>query len=115
MGERRTWRDQVEFYAENRLREYSPEIDFGCWWREEGAHGPRWRVSYVEVTGEVIAVCLAGDWCSYSGQVELVGELPARDRDRVHDVLEGWGEEIHRDGSLSWIRLTLRRAMRQTP
>jgi hypothetical protein len=43
------------FYADDELRRRSPELDFGVWWR---AAGVVYRLTWVEATGELVAVQL---------------------------------------------------------
>lgn len=103
---RHTWPDEAAFYAELPARKTSAEVDFGCWWLELDGTGPRWRISYLVATGEVIAVCLAG-WVSYHGQVELLGVLAAEDRASAQQVLHGWALVCGQPAGLAWVRQQL--------
>ena len=94
-----------EFYAENEERRRSGEADYGCWWTEPGHSWPRWRVSYIQKTGEVYAVQLTG------GQVKLLGVVPPDDASIYYQtldrILEGWADVIHELGSLDWVQARL--------
>lgn len=73
------------FYAADERRRRSPELDYGVWWRAAGA---LYRLTWVDDTGELIAVQLTpvrwvgvGDELErvnvprdYAERVELVGE-----------------------------------------
>ena len=93
-----------EFYAGRPDRQRSPEVDYGVhWW--ETASGPRWptwRVSYVEYTGEVVAVEQRGatrgreDWA----EVVILGFAPTREA--CERMLDGWAAEPHLP--LTWAR-----------
>lgn len=74
-------------------RARSPEVDFGCWWTLSGnpREFPRWRVSWVEATGELYAV-------------EMADHRPDRylllarfdNRQAVEAAMRGWAEsEMH--------------------
>lgn len=89
--------DQAEFYAQSATRRLSPELDYGVWWYDRD-HDP-WRVSWVERTGEIIAVA------QRTGQVEILGRLGARHD--VERVLEGWADICGSADSLDWVRLRL--------
>lgn len=95
------------FYAQNEERRRSGEADYGVWWTEPGRDWPRWRVSYIQKTGEVYAVQLTG------GRVELLGVV-SPDDDHIYyhtldHILEGWADVIHAPGSLDWVRARLHR------
>lgn len=93
------------FYAENEERRRSGEADYGAWWTEPNQNWPRWRVSYIQKTGEVYAVQLNG------GQVELLGVVPPDDAriyyQTLDRILEGWADIINEPGSLDWVRARL--------
>jgi hypothetical protein len=86
-----------EFYQASRKRMRSPETDFGVHWREMGSP-IRWRVSYVEKTGELYAVQMG-----FSSAVQLLGTF--RDVDEVEALLGGWADQCleNADGIL-WVR-----------
>jgi hypothetical protein len=102
---KRTWRSLAEFYEQKPVRRYSREVDFGSWWREDD--GPAWRVTYVAATGELYAVCLAGLWCDYDGQVELLNGQPIS-LAGAEGMLTGWADVCGDTCSLGWVRERLR-------
>jgi hypothetical protein len=97
------------FYSEDPRRQRSRESDFGVQWREEAA-GPRFRVSWIEATGELYA--LRQD---PSHMVELLGRVPRsghpdplRSDLIVEAVLAGWEHRCGQPGSLRWARDSVR-------
>lgn len=96
------------------LRRRSPERDFGVWWRDE--HGITYRVSWVLVTGEVVAVRL-GAALGNAGQVEVLGVVPYDGDPFTHrresaqsamdQILGGWADVCGAPGSLDWARSAL--------
>lgn len=79
------------------VRRYSPEMDYGNLWTEAGhpfPAFPRYRVSWIERSGELYAMELDGD-----GRVEVLGVTFAPDV-----ALEGWEERCEEPGSLDWIQ-----------
>jgi hypothetical protein len=97
------------FYSEEPRRQRSRESDFGVQWREEAA-GPRFRVSWIEATGELYA--LRQD---PSHMVELLGRVPRsghpdplRSDLIVEAVLAGWEHRCGQPGSLRWARDSVR-------
>jgi len=98
----KTYANIEEFYAENEERRNSGEADYGCWWRAPGLGWPRWRVSYIQKTGEIYATELRDN-----GIVKLLGIVPP-DNGRIYyqtldHILEGWADAIHEPGSLIWV------------
>jgi hypothetical protein len=96
----------LSFFDDDPKRGRSAEVDYGTWWREEGRGSPHWRVSFVVATGELYAVCMAGPWCAYSGQVELLAVLPTAGDARATAAwfMAGWVEHHAEGNGLSWIR-----------
>ena len=95
-----------EFYAENEERRKSGEADYGYWWRSPELDWPRWRVSYIQKTGEIYAIQVKDN-----GMVKLLGIVPPDD-DRIYyqtldRILEGWADAIHNPGSLVWVERKL--------
>ena len=94
-----------DFYAENEERRRSGESDYGVWWTEPGQHWPRWRVSYIQKTGEVYAVQL-----TTGGQVKLLGLVPPDDGPIYYQtldrILEGW-VDVADPCSLDWVKARL--------
>ncbi|HWF25995.1 MAG TPA: hypothetical protein VG275_11135 [Solirubrobacteraceae bacterium] len=96
-----TARPLTDVNAQDERREFSPEVDFGVWWRNEG-ESQTWRVSWVRDTGEVYAVT--------AGRPEEVLAVLADSAGRPHPrehvdwLLDGWGERCGDPGSLDWVR-----------
>lgn len=113
-----------EFCNANVARLRSPESDFGMHWRDELGY-PTWRVSYVDLTGEIYAAQMGG---SRSGRVEVLGRLPLRpceacngtagettacprcsgtgySRLAVEAALASWADVCGDERSLDWVRL----------
>jgi hypothetical protein len=82
-------------------RRYSPELDFGVHWTDLPLPGeipaalPRWRVSWIEHTGEVYAARDAG------GPVRVYGRIHGRNQIEV--ALDGWARHCGGRGSLWWL------------
>jgi len=99
----KTYADIEEFYSENEERRRSGEADYGVWWTETGCNWPRWRVSYIQKTGEVYAVQLTP-----GGEVKLLGVVPPDDGTIYYQtldlILEGWVDAINEPGSLNWLQ-----------
>jgi len=72
---------EEEFFGDEKRRK-SPEVDFGAWWgllsRNETG---KWRVSWIEDTGELYAVC--------RGTVIVLGTYK---REEVEERMRGWEE-----------------------
>lgn len=102
----------AEFYAADPRRRGSGEADYGVWWTERGKPRPRYRVSYIQATGEVYAVALDAQM----SKVEVLarvqpdsmkpGDVYYSTLDRI---LDGWAEECYLPDSLAWIRGRLHR------
>ena len=98
-------------------RRFSPEWDYGVHWRDGRMHWPRYRVTWVVVTGEVISVQLGSldgtRNVQVMGVVPMVGTYPKdsddwgdfRVQQEIEGVLEGWSELVAPD--LDWVRRRL--------
>lgn len=104
-----TYATQDEFYAGRPDRERSREVDFGVMWRSLETW-PHYRVTWVEATGEVIAVCLSGPGLGRAeGPVEVLGVVSEeRGPNGIEDKLDGWVDVIHDVNSLGWVRERVR-------
>lgn len=83
--------------APDAVRRQSPESDFGVLWTEPDLPFPtypRYRVSWVERSGELYALELDGD-----ERLEVLGVTYAPD-----EALQGWEYECEKPGSLEWVR-----------
>lgn len=105
------------FYADDERRRRSPELDYGVWWRHRGIV---YRVTWVEATGELIAVQLSAPrtqalvdpdkaWPvgiavigGTAGSVYLLARLDVP-RDELEQRLDGWADVCGGDGSLGWL------------
>lgn len=91
---------EVYYRGDPAYRERSPEVDFGVWWAE--ARGfPRYRVSWVQGTGELYALNHT------TGAVTILAVLPTREE--ADCVLAGWGEHCG-PGGMEWLRAVVRAA-----
>lgn len=97
------------FYLADERRRRSVEVDFGVHWRL--AFGlPPWRASWIEDTGELVAVKLwpgpLGGTSMYrgaSGPVHVLASGLAEIED-VEGLLRGWEDVCGRRGSLLWLQ-----------
>lgn len=93
------------FYAENEERRRSGEADYGVWWTESGGKSyPKWRVSYIQATGEVYAIQLID-----GGKVQVLGVVPPDKNGKCYyktldKILDGWADICSRPGSLEGLR-----------
>lgn len=99
------------FYTDEERR-HSPEWDYGVHWRgPDGREWPRWRVSWVITTGEVIAVEAAGDQrILILGTVPAIGEYPYgqshdawlkfRNAQTIEKLFKGWADKPR---SILWV------------
>lgn len=90
--------DDLEvFYAADVRRRRSREVDFGVWWTLPGQDWPYWRVTWVELTGEVIAVVQLPN-----GLGTTVSHVGFPSEAAVDAALDGWPEHCH-EGGLGWL------------
>lgn len=110
-----------EFYAENWQRHVSREVDFGLYWKD--SYGHRFRITWVEATGEVYAVALGAISTAMldsetmitfggnddTGFVEVLAS--GLSEEEVERRLDGWaeacGNPIHgytMTDSMRWVR-----------
>lgn len=90
------------FYAADRRRRASREVDIGLWWRGDPGT-PTFRAAWVEETGEIYLV-QHGPWRN-AGRVTVLGRI--RDRAALGRRMAGWREVCGREGSLRWLRQRL--------
>lgn len=116
-----------EFYSAVVARRRSPETDFGVLWLAEGRSFPTWRISYVDLTGELYAVQGTATVTIVGAPVEVIGRFPLRpcatctgkgghttacpacsgtgySRQAVEAALAGWADVCGMPGSLEWAR-----------
>ena len=99
--------NHAQFYnpltALGRARRTSREVDFGVGW--QGAERwPAWRVSWVEVTGEVYACRQTNN--RQDDEVRILGMVT--DEEDLESRLLGWPERMELPNSLDWIEEQLR-------
>ena len=106
----------AEFYAGRPERACSGEADYGVHWHVSGRDWPRWRVSYVQATGEVYA-------CEQRGacRVRVLGVVPPDPDERtsasgyrggtyyrtLDAILDGWADPDVSGFDLAWIEAKL--------
>jgi hypothetical protein len=111
-----TFPNTEAFYAADERRRRSGELDFGVWWRRNGLV---FRVTWVEATGELIAVQLSGprvEALLEPGSVRPAGFMviggdpdnltvigTVRERAVVERLLDGWAEMCGEQESLGWV------------
>lgn len=99
-----------EFYAVDPRRRSSGESDYGVWWTERNTRWPRYRVSYIQATGEVYAVALDAKMSKVEVLARVApdsikpGDVYTR---TLNSILNGWAEECGLPDSLAWIRRRL--------
>jgi hypothetical protein len=105
------------FYLADARRPFSGEADFGVHWHDGGRDWPRWRVSYIQATGEVYAVRQYG---SPLGPVRVLGVirpdpvLPGPGRNGLYyrtldAILDGWADPEVSGFDLAWVSAQLAR------
>ena len=106
--------DIEQFYDADPRRRHSEEISFGRDWTDDG--GTRWELNWVADTGELYlmrepvepgGIDPVGDTWVPDMPVELVTvEIlgVVTDRASLDAAFDGWDAQMHRDGSLGWVR-----------
>ena len=77
------------FYADDERRRRSPELDFGVWWRHLGV---LYRLTWVDATGELVAVQLTGPTAIPLSRLEAELERVNFPREDVGAVADVFGE-----------------------
>ena len=106
----RTYPALAGFYAADRRRKASRELDLGLAWRERRGF-PTYRAAWVHDTGEVYLV-QHGPWPG-GGQVSVIATWPTAAR--LMHRLAGWREQVGRHGSLDWLRAKLEHQRARPP
>jgi hypothetical protein len=97
------------YYAGDEHRRRSRELDFGVWWRW---HQQVYRITFVEATGELIAVQLSAPTVrAVPFGLAMIGGDPMRvyvlaiidGEDRAEQLLDGWAEVCGHPDSLEWV------------
>lgn len=96
------------FYAADERRRRSGEADYGVWWQDEDPLF-RYRISYVQATGEVYRVaCLPNteEW-----PVEVLAIVPPDEGGffykTLEGILEGWADHCGPPDGIAWVRRVL--------
>jgi hypothetical protein len=99
-AQRRTWPTLADYYQDDPDREGSREVDYGVMWAADGrpTGWPKWRVSYVTLTGEMYAVRQTS---SSDNLVVLVGF--ASTREDAEQRMKGWAEPDVAGHDLRWV------------
>jgi hypothetical protein len=87
-------------------RTLSIEHDFGVMWREGTRRRPRYRVSWIEATGELYALALSE--FEHQRKVELLGVVDTHEQ--VEQLLMGWEALSYGESTLEWVRERAARA-----
>ena len=82
-----------EFFSDPRRRK-SPELDFGVIWTL-GTPWPRWRVSWIDDTGELYAIPMTSPPDPDVRPVLILGVF--RTRHEVERRMRGWSDKLRRD------------------
>jgi hypothetical protein len=81
-------------------RSLSIEHDFGVMWLEGRRRRPRYRVSWIEATGELYALALSE--FERLQKVELLGIVD--EHEHVEQLLSGWEGLPFGESTLDWVR-----------
>ena len=95
-----------EYYDADPRRRWSGEADYGVHWRLAGWEY-RWRVSYVQATGEVYAVhqgsTIGPVFVLALVEPDVVNEGSTY-YDTVDGILDGWAQQCGHPDSLRWVK-----------
>lgn len=81
------------------------EKDYGYAWWDGMSSFPKYRVSLIERSGEVVAVNMGGAHHPDNGKIEVLGEVA--DAAEADAKLAGWAELEPYETKLDWIRARL--------
>ena len=99
-----------EFYGADPARRMSGEADYGVHWKIRGWPGA-WRVSYIQMTGEVYAVHANTGHSPLFVIATVKPDQPSSPQGVYYQtldrILKGWPEQCSRPGGLEWLRDTL--------
>ena len=87
------------FYAADKRRDISREVDVGLWWLGDDWHAPRFRAAWVAETSELYLMQHEGT--AGGGRVDVVAT--ATSLDEVERRLDGWRDVVGEWGSLRWL------------
>jgi hypothetical protein len=109
-----------DFYSADERRRDSEEIELGTDWHDK--QGARYELSWVVDTGELYTMLEpnAGLFSDPFGDIYEGHEKPEQlivavigwisDRGRLDSVLQGWGDEMQKPDSISWVAARLEQA-----
>ena len=111
---KRIFQNMEEFYANNEARRRSGEADYGVWWRTEHSIYPKYRISYIQKTGEIYILEQKNNDRmdpSDSGFVTILGVVPPDDPEiykiyymTLEQILYGWEFEVEKPNGIQWVR-----------
>src|SRR4051812_35325164 len=78
----------------------SQQVEYGIMWRDGERKRPRYRVAWLEETGEVIAEALSE--FEHLRTIELLGTVTSRDT--LELALNGWERLEYGETTLEWVR-----------
>ena len=98
----------IAFYAENPERNLSGEVDYGVWWLDGTKTFPRYRVSYIQATGEIYVINQS------TQEVQVLGVVLADEGEwyyyeTLDKILDGWAEKCGQPNGLQWVKEQLHR------
>ena len=108
---KRIFKDIEEFYSDNKERRFSGEADYGVWWRSGDEDNSRYRISYVEKTGEIYII---DEGYGSRGFVALLAIVPSDNREgglyyrTLDTILGGWADMCSKPNGIEWVKERLR-------
>jgi hypothetical protein len=125
------WFPSIEaFYDARPERRTSGEADYGVQWQANGLRWPKWRVSYIQATGEIYADRQSSGPERWAGTVRVLGVVPpdpgpgpgaAGSLQWNHEnryyrtldvILDGWADPDISGHDLAWVEQRLAAAGR---
>ena len=94
--------DEAAFYDANPRRRGSEECDWGVLWQADGSRD-RWRISYVQATGEIYATRTPTPLVILMGMVPPDDEAGGLYCRTLEEMLNGWAVRCPKPGGLEWV------------
>jgi hypothetical protein len=88
------------FLSKRPERRESAQVEFGIMWREGARKRPRYRVAWLEETGELVAEALSE--FEHLRTVELIGTVV--NRETLELAVNGWERLPYPETTLEWVR-----------
>ena len=88
------------FLSKRPERHESAQVEFGIMWREGARKRPRYRVAWVEETGELVAEALSE--FEHLRTIELLGTVV--NRETLELAVNGWERLPYPETTLEWVR-----------